>query len=213
METLQEIALSPPKIMAPDSVPAPLQSKNAKRNTDSWLEQRSNDKNARERREARRAAAQYALTRARAHARMLAAHTQFGAARRRARRFGQREPYVERGLCGACLGGDQSPQILSRRRARFRRQWIGRRHLFDRAIGSDKIALHNTLVGEQRARRGGRPDAGVLPPAAAARRKFPRLNDHSFQFREMKDTSDQASERRGERRACAFQTALTVKAF
>jgi protein TonB len=44
----------------------------------------SNDKNARERREARRAAAQYALKRAQARARMLAAHMKFGAAARRA---------------------------------------------------------------------------------------------------------------------------------
>ena len=61
------------------------------------------------------------------------------------------------------------------------RQWIGRRHLFDRAIGSDKIALHNTLVGEQRARRGGgqcwRP-----PPAAAARRKYRGSTTIHFNF-------------------------------
>lgn len=83
-ESLQEIALPAPKVMAPDPVPAPLQSRKAKRNANSWLEQSSKEKNARERREARRAAAQYALKRAQARARMLSAHMQFGAAARRA---------------------------------------------------------------------------------------------------------------------------------
>ncbi len=83
-ESLQDIALPPPKIMAPDPVPTPLQSKSVKKNAVSWRDQISKEKDARERSEARRAAAEYALKRAQAHARMLAAHMQFGAAARRA---------------------------------------------------------------------------------------------------------------------------------
>lgn len=126
---------------------------------------------------------------ARPHARGAYAVWRGGATRRRARRFGQCKPFVERRLCGARLGGDPPPQILSRGRAVFGRAGIGRHRLFDRPLGRDKIALYHSLIREQRARHGGGSDARVLPPAAAARWKLPRLDDHPFQFRMMKNAS------------------------
>ncbi|MGA8169379.1 MAG: TonB family protein, partial [Methylocystis sp.] len=83
-EVFQDLAAPAPKIMAPDPVPLPLKAKDLHKKLMSWREERERDKRAAEDRESRRAATRYDLKREQAHAPRQAAHTQFGAAARRA---------------------------------------------------------------------------------------------------------------------------------
>ena len=183
-EVFQDLAAPAPKIMAPDPVPLPLKAKDLHKKLMSWREERERDKRAAEDRESRRAATRYDLKREQAHAPRQAAHTQFGAA---ARRAGVRGGSAKRTICRI-----RPMRRVSRPRSTatnfippapgWRSGGIRGRRLLDRALGSDRLALGREIVRQWSARLRGAGDARVLPPAAPAWRKFSGATTIHFDF-------------------------------